>query len=233
MAAKAGGSGRFLLVLVAIAAAGGFALWQSTRRGGGTPVDAAVLPADTADFRGYVLGADSAPVTIVEYADYSCGHCASFAAVQFPDVRTRLIDAGRVRWVFRDFPLQNNPNSVTAAHAAACADEQGRYWEMQEAIFQAQGQWARPGNPSRALRDVARSVGLDLGAYGDCMDARRHEARIAASYQEGSRLGVNSTPTFLIGGRLYPGNQPYDRLRALADSLAPAAPQAPPVPATP
>lgn len=234
MAAKAGGSGRFLMVLVAIAAAGGLALWQSSRRGtAGTPVDAALLPADTAGFRGYVLGSDAAPVEIVEYADYTCPHCAAFSAVQFPDVRSRLVDAGRVRWVFRDFPLQNNPHSRTAAHAAACAADQGRFWEMQDAIFQAQAQWARPGNPTGAFRGMARALGLDVGAWNDCMDSQRHAGRIEASYLEGSRLGVNSTPTFLIGGKLYPGNQPYDRLRALADSLAPAAPPAPTAPATP
>jgi protein-disulfide isomerase len=230
MAAKSGGPGRFLLVLVGIAAAGGFALWQSSRRDtGGTAVDVSVLPADTAGFRGYVLGSADAPVEIVEYADYMCPHCGSFSAVQFPDVRTRLVDAGRVRWVFRDYPLQNNPHSRTAAHATACADDQGRFWEMQDAIFRAQAQWARAGNPTGAFRDMARGIGLDVGAYNDCMKSNRYAGRIEASYQEGNRIGVNSTPTFLIGGRLYPGNQPYDEIRALVDSLAPvaAAPAAP------
>lgn len=230
MAAKSGGPGRFLLLLVAIAAAGGLALWQSTRRStAGTPVDVTVQPADTAGFRGYVLGSPDAPVEIIEYADYTCPHCGSFSAVQFPDVRSRLVEPGRVRWVFRDYPLQGNPHSRTAAHAAACANDQGRFWEMQDAIFQAQARWARAGNPAGAFRDMARGLGLDVGAYDACTDSRRHAGRIEASYQEGGRLGVNSTPTFLIGGRLYPGNQPYDRIRALVDSLAPAAPP----PATP
>lgn len=235
MAAKSGGPGRFLLVLVAIAAAGGLALWQSTRRStAGTPVDVAVLPADTAGFRGYVLGSADAPVEIVEYADYTCPHCGSFSSVQFPDVRSRLVEPGRVRWVFRDYPLQNNPHSRTAAHAAACANDQGRFWEMQDAIFQAQGQWARSGNPTGAFRDMARGLGLDVGAYNDCMKSNRHAGRIDASYQEGNRIGVHSTPTFLIGGKLYAGNQPYDVIRALVDSLAPAAAApAAPAPATP
>ena len=232
MAAKSGGPGRFLLVLAAIAAAGGIALWQSTRRStAGTAVDVSGLPSDTAGFRGYVLGSADAPVEIVEYADYMCPHCGSFSAVQFPDVKARLVDAGRVRWVFRDFPLQNNPHSRTAAHAAACADDQGRFWEMHEAIFRAQAQWARPGSPLGAFRDMARNLGLDVGAYNDCMKSDRHAARIEASYREGSRLGVGSTPTFLIGGRLYAGNQPFDVISALVDSHAPVA--AAPAPATP
>jgi protein-disulfide isomerase len=231
MAAKLGGSGRFLVILVAIAAAGGFALWRNMQRStAGTPLDVTALPADTAAFRGYVLGSPDAPVEIVEYADYMCGHCASFSVVQFPDVRQRLVDAGRVRWVFRDYPLQGNPHSRTAAHAAACAADQGRYWEMQDAIFAGQTRWARPGNPTRAFEGMAESLGLDVAAWDDCMDSQRHASRIEASYQEGNRLGVNSTPTFLIGGKLYPGNQPYDRIRALVDSIAPVA-AAPTVPA--
>ncbi len=235
MAAKSGGPGRFLLVLAAIAAAGAIALWQSTRRStAGTAVDASALPADTAGFRGYVLGSADAPVEIVEYADYMCPHCGSFSAVQFPDVKARLIDAGRVRWVFRDFPLQNNPHSRTAAHAAACAADQGRFWEMHGEIFRLQAQWARPGSPLGAFRDMARGLGLDVGAYNECMKSDRHAARIEASYREGNRLGVGSTPTFLIGGRLYAGNQPFDVIRALVDSLAPvAAAPAAPAPATP
>jgi protein-disulfide isomerase len=198
MAAKSGGPGRFLLVLAAIAAAGGVALWQSTRRStAGTAVDVSVLPGDTAGFRGYVLGSADAPVEIVEYADYMCPHCGSFSAVQFPDVK-------------------------------------GRFWEMHEGIFRAQARWARPGSPVGAFRDMARGLGLDVGAWNDCMKSDRHAGRIEASYQEGNRLGVNSTPTFLIGGRLYAGNQPFDVIRALVDSLAPlAAAPAAPAPATP
>ena len=231
MAAASGGSGRFLLVLGAIAVAGGLALWQSTRRGDADAgVAVTVQPGDTAGFRGYVLGSADAPVEIVEYADYMCPHCGSFAAVQFPDVRSRLVEPGRVRWVFRDYPLPSNPHSVPAALAAACADDQGRFWEMQEAIFLGQPQWGHARNPTGAFRDMARGLGLDIGTWNDCMGSRRHAGRIEASYQEGNRLGVGSTPTFLIGGRLYAGNQPYDRIRALVDSLAPPEPSTAPAP---
>src|SRR5690606_3133072 len=121
------------------------------------------------------------------YADYQCPACAAFNLVQFPDVKSRLVDAGRVRWVFRDLPLDIHPNAPVAAHAAACAADQGRYWEMQDALFQAQAQWSRMGSPMRAFRDMAQRLGLDAGAWDDCMKSNRHAGRIAASEQEAGR----------------------------------------------
>lgn len=236
MAVKSGGSGRFLVILVAIAAAGGFALWQSTRRGdAGTPVAVPILPADTAGFRGYVLGSPDAPVEIVEYADYQCPACQVFEVLQFPDVKSRLIETGRVRWVYRDFPLDNiHPHARLAAHAAACAEEQGKYWEMHTRIYAAQPDWSRLANAGGAFRDLAGDAGLDGGRFRGCMSAGRYQGRIEASAREGVRLGVGSTPTLIIGGRRYEGAQPYDRIRALVDSIAPVATvPAAPAPATP
>ena len=225
MAAKAGGSGRFLLVLAAVALAGGAALYLSTRRSGGTgglPVDVAVQPGDTADFRGYVLGSDTAPVEIIEYADYQCPACNLFESVQFPDVKTRLVDAGRVRWVFRDYPLEMHPHARVAAHAAACADEQGKFWPMHDRIFATQSAWSRRGNAARAFLDMARAIGLDAARYEECMSSERFAGRIEASRQQAIAAGAGSTPSFVIGGRIYAGVISYDRIRALVDSLTPA-----------
>lgn len=220
MAAKSGGMGRFYAVLAAVLAVGGFLLWRSL--GGGPvsiPMDVTVMPEDTAGFAGYVLGNADAPVEIREYADYMCPHCQNFAMMQFPAVTRRLIDTGRVRWVFRDYPIQGNPHSRTAAHAAACADEQGRYWEMHTQLFAQQARWARETRPAGSFRDYAGALGLDLGRYDACMTGARYAGRIQASYEEGNAIGVNSTPTFLIGNRLYPGNMGSDEFQRIVDSL--------------
>lgn len=227
MPATAGGSGRFLLVLAAVALAGGAALWFSTRRAaapGGIPVDVAVQPSDTAGFRGYVLGSATAPVEVIEYADYQCPACNLFESVQFPDVKARLIDAGRVRWVFRDYPLEMHPHARVAAHAAACADEQGQFWPMHDRIFATQSAWSRRGSAAGAFADLAREVGLDAARYDECMSSAKFAGRIEGSRLQAIAAGASSTPTFVIGGRLYPGVMPSDRIRALVDSLAPVAP---------
>jgi protein-disulfide isomerase len=227
MAAKAGGSGRFLLVIIGVALAGAAALYFSTRRAaapGGIPVEVAVQPADTAGFRGYVLGSDSAPVEIIEYADYQCPACNLFESVQFPDVKSRLIDAGRVRWVFRDYPLEMHPHARVAAHAAACANEQGQFWPMHDRIFATQSEWSRRGSATGAFADLARQIGLDAARYEECMSSAKFAGRIEGSRLQAIAAGAGSTPSFVIGGRLYVGVQPFDRIRALVDSLAPATP---------
>ncbi|HEX6645036.1 MAG TPA: thioredoxin domain-containing protein [Gemmatimonadales bacterium] len=220
MAAAPGGMKGFYLALAAVAVIGaGILLYQVSKPAVSIPANVAVLPADTAGFRGYVLGSDSAPVTIVEYGDYQCPGCANFDIVTLPDVKQRLVDAGKVRFVYRDFPLDNiHQYARLAAHAAACADEQGKYWEVHSLIFQGQPDWANGGAEGR-FRSYAQAAGLDMARYGECMESARYAGRIQASYQEGVALGVGGTPMFLIGDRLYNGMS-YDEMRKIVDSIA-------------
>jgi protein-disulfide isomerase len=185
------------------------------------PADVTVLAADTAGFHGYLLGSDSARVEVVEYADYQCPACQLFESVQFPSIRQQLIDAGLLRWRYRDFPLAQHRNSRLAAHAAACAGDQGKYWEMHALLYERQPEWAETGSAAGRFREYARTVGLDGAKYDDCMATAKYAGRIQASLNEGTQLGVGSTPTFLIGGRLYPGVLTSDSLRSLVRALAP------------
>jgi len=216
---------RFYGVIGAVAVLGVAILgWQLSRRPVvSIPANVVVQPADTAGFRGYFLGSDSAPVEITQYADYQCPGCADYDIVTFPDVRTRLIQTGLVRWRYRDFPLSSiHPYARLADHAAACADEQGKFWQMHELLYQGQPDWAS-GGAEKQFRKYAGIVGLDVDKYDACMVSARYAGRIEASYQEGVALGVNGTPTFLIAGRLY-NAMSYDRLKALVDSLIAAKP---------
>jgi protein-disulfide isomerase len=213
---------RFYALFGVIAAIGiGLLLWQMNRSSTpAIPAKVAVQTSDTAGFRGYVTGSDSAAVEVVEFADYQCPACQQFATVEWPYVRDRLVQTGRVRWVFRDFPLSQHQWARLAAHAAACGNDQGKYWEFQEAIFATQPDWQFSRDAGKTFREQAQKVGLDVAAYEACMKSLKYAGRIQASAEEGIRLGVGSTPTFVIRGRLYPGLMPYDRLRALVDSLS-------------
>lgn len=213
----------FYATVGVIVAAGVGWIWVAVRGGGGTPTAAPVdeeAVAKAAGFPGYSLGSPDAPVTVIEYADFECPACAQFAVLTMHDVKERLVAAGRVRWQFRDFPLPGHRHSRLAHHAAACAAEQGRFWEMHDQLFYGQSTWAAERNPSGRFRDYARAVSLDLARYDECMESARYSARIEASVREGERLGVNSTPTFIVGNRRYPGFMAYDALRALIDSVA-------------
>jgi protein-disulfide isomerase len=215
---------RFYALFAVIAAAGvGFLLWQMNKSSTpAVPVQVTVQPADTAGFRGYVLGSDSAPVEIVEYADYQCPACQQFATVEWPYVRDRLVTPGRVRWVFKDFPLQQHQWARLAAHSAACANDQGKFWEYADAVFATQPDWSASRDAGKIFRAQVEKVGLNAATWDRCMSALKFAGRIQASAEQGVKAGVGSTPSFVIGGRIYAGVLPYDKIKALVDSLSPA-----------
>ncbi len=214
---------RFYLLLGGVALLGGVFLFVASRERPAPPAATPLVTAPSAvadGFRGFTLGSDSARVEIVEYGDFECPACASFAAVQMPTVREQLIATGKVRWRYRDFPLPSHRYSRTAAHAAHCAGEQGRFWEMHDQLF-FNHSWAQTGrNPSRLFRDMARAAGLDLAAYDACMDSQRYASRIEASRLEGEALGVNGTPSFFLNGRpLNLRSYGSDEFKRVADSV--------------
>jgi protein-disulfide isomerase len=223
MAANQAGMKRFYAVFGAVAVIGLGALAYLTTRPQtvSIPANVTVQPSDTSGFRGYLKGSPDAPVEITEFADYQCPFCQTFATLQMPTIEERLIKTGRLRWRYRDFPLQQHPFSRLAAHSAACADEQGKYWEQHSRIYEGQAEWASARDAGPVLRGYAQADGLDLGRYDACMKAGKYAGRIQASLNEGIQLGVNSTPTLLVGNRLYRGRFDSDAITKLVDSLAP------------
>jgi protein-disulfide isomerase len=185
------------------------------------PANVTVQASDTSGFRGYIKGSPNAPIEITEYADFQCPFCQTFATLQMPTIDERLIQTGRVRWRYRDFPLQQHPFSRLAAHSAACADEQGKYWQQHQRIYEGQSEWSEARDAGAIFRNYAKANGLDLGRYDACMKSGKYAGRIQASYNEGVQVGVNSTPTLLIGDRLYKGRFDSDAIIKMVDSLAP------------
>lgn len=218
---------RFYGLLGALAAVAAILIWKSSQSStagalaSASPPPVAFSAADSA-FRGYVLGNDSAPVEVVEYADFECPYCGQFSVVQFPEIQEQLIATGRLRWRFRDFPLPGHQWSRLASHAIACASEQGKAWEAIDVVFARSSSWARAGrNPSGLFRDLMRGIGIDGGRYDACMDSQRYAGRIELSRLEGLAKNVGGTPTFFANGveldsRRY-GNS--DAFKALVDSL--------------
>jgi len=223
MAANQAGMKRFYAVFGAVAVIGLGALAYLTTRSQtvSIPANVTIQPSDTSGFRGYLKGSPDAPVEITEFADYQCPFCQTFATLQMPTIEERLIKTGRLRWRYRDFPLQQHPFSRLAAHSAACADEQGKYWEQHNRIYEGQAEWAAARDAGTLFRRYAQADGLDLGRYDACMKAGKYAGRIQASLDEGIQAGVNSTPTLLVGNRLYRGRFDSDAITKLVDSLAP------------
>ena len=194
---------RFYVVLAGVAVVLAVGTFTMLKSGGGAPAAATVAPPTVADdgFRGYTQGSSDAPVEITEYLDFECPVCASFAVIQMPTIKEQLINTGKVRWRFRDFPLPIHRYSRFSAHAAQCAGAQGRYFEMQDQLF-LNHQWAQTGkDPSKLFRELAKTAGVDVTAYDQCMEAGRFAQRIEFSRQEGDQKLVDGTPTFYLNGK--------------------------------
>ncbi len=172
--------------------------------------------------KGVVVGPDSAKVEITEFSDFECPYCARFAILTMPDVRQRLLPTGLVKWRYMNFPLEIHANSPWAHLAAACALEQGKFWQMHDELYLRQNDWAAERNPLRQFVEYAGRIGLNTTAFGQCMTARRPWAEIQAEKCEGIRLGVDGTPTFFLNGRKLPDIPAYDDLKRIVDSVTAA-----------
>lgn len=224
---------RFYVVLTVLAVVLAATVFALLRGGSGASAAAVGPPPTVADdgFRGYTLGQGSAPVEIVEYLDFECPVCATFATIQMPTIKEQLINTGKVRWRFRDYPLPIHKYSRFSAHAAQCAGAQGKYFEMSDQLFQ-HHQWSQTGrDPSSLFRELAQNAGLDVTAYDACMKAGRFAQRIEYSRQEGDSLLVDGTPTFFANGKkLFTGLRRLpssDDFKALADSVIAHSPRQP------
>jgi protein-disulfide isomerase len=119
------------------------------------------------------------------------------------------IDTGKVRYIFRDFPLSFHPNAQKAAEAAHCAGEQGAYWAMHDKLFSAQSAWSGLAEVSDTFAGYAGEMGLDVAAFRACLESGKFAAQIAQEVREGQAAGVGGTPSFLLNGQLMVGAYPY------------------------
>lgn len=216
---KKGRSSQFFIVLAVVAAAGiGLLAWLATRPKGQVVQFDSTLPAVVSE--GYVMGNPAAPVEVVEFADFECPSCERFATLTEPDVRERLIRQGTIRYRFIDFPLSMHRNTWNASRAAACANEQGRFWEMHDAIFNAQDRWnsEATGRPDPVLRSLAEGIGLNMQQYDACIVNPTTQAKVQAHLRLGERAQISATPSFVIGGKLISGAMTYDEFKARVDS---------------
>jgi protein-disulfide isomerase len=210
----------FYLALIIVAVAGVGALTWMSRRPAVTDISPFDSTLPKVQSNGYVMGSPSAPVEVIEFGDFECPSCARFSTLTEPDVRSHLIDKGIVRLRFIDFPLSMHRNTWPASRAAACADEQGKFWEMHDALFQTQDEWngEATDNPNPFFKKLAAQIGLNQGPFDQCVDSKKTQAKIQAHEQLAIEQHIRATPSFIIGGKLIEGPQPYDVFKALVDS---------------
>lgn len=149
--------------------------------------------------QGVTKGDEDAPVTIVEFGDYQCPGCGSFALSIKPQVELQYVQTGKAKFIFYDLPLiQIHPNAFLAARAGRCAGDQDRFWEYHDALFRNQPIWAGDGQPLGQFLDYGEEVGLDAEAFEACVRSDRHADVISANMRLATELGVSGTPTIMI-----------------------------------
>ena len=169
-----------------------------------------------------VMGSADAPVTIVEYASLTCIHCANFHKKTFPEIKKRYIDTGKVRFIFREFPL-DPPNGPPLASAgfmiARCAPGDG-YFDLLDILFDKMEVWLTSRNPAAALFGLVKQAGFTQDSFNACLTNQKlldgvNEVKTRA-YRD---FGVNSTPTFFINGKMERGALSIDEMAAIIDPL--------------
>jgi protein-disulfide isomerase len=149
--------------------------------------------------RSSVRGDPRARTVVIEFTDFQCPFCGRHARETFPAIQKEFVDTGKIRWAVRQFPLDIHPAAYDAAKAASCAGEQQRYWPMHERLFAIQNELALP-----TIATAAEDIGLVRSQFDVCMNAPART--VEADKAEARRLGVISTPTFLVGSLDADGN---------------------------
>ena len=169
-----------------------------------------------------MLGDSNAPITILEWGDYQCTFCYKFHQNTLDIINEDFIKTGKVKLVFKDFPL-NGPDSVLAAEASYCAEDQGKYWQYHDEIYK---NWKgeRTGWITRdSLDTFATTVGLNLDEFNSCLDNGKYKSRVSMLHEFGKEIGIDATPSFLVfnGENIIKirGNQPLEVFLKTFDEL--------------
>jgi protein-disulfide isomerase len=165
-----------------VVAAGLLLFIQLTQVGAGSVMD-----------DGRIRGSADAPITMIEYSDFTCGYCAKFFQETWPRLQAKYVDTGKVRFIYRDYPRSDQGVGVEAAVAARCAGAQGRYWLMHDRLFSERGRL-----DSGLFKGYAKMIGLDQTVFSKCFDERQYLESIFQDRNEANRWGFHGTPGFIL-----------------------------------
>lgn len=206
-------------ILIAILLIGGIVLFT----GKGNPTGSAVINNPGSAVAGAkvsvsidddpMLGDKNAPVTIIEFSDYQCPYCGRFWSDTLPQIEKEYINTGKVRLVFRDFPLSMHPNALPAALASECVHEKGgdkAYYKYHDKLFANQVSLTDAN-----LKAWAKELGYDITS---CLDSKKYLSEVNKDQQDGSAAGVTGTPAFFINGQKLVGAQPFSAFKQLIDA---------------
>jgi len=222
------GVGVLMVLLVAAVWTGGFGL-----RGGEESAGQQTQPTAAAPDRVKVsidddpmIGNKDAKVTVIEFSDFQCPFCRRYFTQTFEQVKKNYIDTNKIRYVYRDYPLPFHPAALPYAEAADCANEQGKFWEFHDMIYNEQNKQGAATIEylgADAVKKMAMGLGLDAAKFNSCFDSEKYKDEVNKDLAAGSTAGVSGTPTFFIGNDKkgyvsLVGAQPYAAFQAAIDA---------------
>jgi len=170
-----------------------------------------------------IKGDPKAPITIIEFSDYQCPFCRRFHQEVLPSIENEYISKGKVRYVFRDYPLSFHQQALPAALAASCAADQGKYWEVNDFLFE---------NPTKLdipnVLDSAKGLGLKYDEFEKCINEKKYEPEIQKDIEDAKKYGISGTPSFFVGkteegnemtASYIRGAQPFEAFKSRIDKL--------------
>jgi protein-disulfide isomerase len=173
-----------------------------------------------------IIGNPNAPITIIEFSDFQCPFCARFHIQTLPAIMNEYVNDGKVKLVFRDFPIQSiHPNALPASIAAECANEQGKFKEMHDILFEKQNEWSKKNTDNVIIlfNQYALKLGLEEGKFNSCLKNGKYIEEIQKDLDDGRTYGISGTPGFFIGNDQIgfielKGAQPFENFKKVIDS---------------
>lgn len=188
--------------------------YNTANIGSGAPKDGGAISVSADDDA--FMGPKNAKVVLIEFSDFQCPFCRRFWKETLPNIKKDFIDTGKIKFVYRDFPLNFHPAALPSAQGSECARDQGKYWEFHDKIFQEQDLKGE-GTITFTAIDIKRwasEIGLDTGKFNGCFDSEKYASEVEKDYNDGVRYGVSGTPTVFVNGKGIVGAQPFEAFKA-------------------
>jgi protein-disulfide isomerase len=176
--------------------------------------DPIVVAAD----RGRIIGDSTARTWVVIASDFQCPYCKDWHDNSYRQLVNEYVRTGKIRVAYLHFPLNQHRNAVPTANASMCASAQNKFWAYHDGLFASVSRWGQMDNPRPVLDSIARAVGADMTAWSQCYESERMLPLIMADRDRAASGGVQSTPSFLVGGQVIAGAVPFESMRPLIDS---------------
>ncbi len=165
------------------------------------------------------LGDPDAPITLIEFSDYQCPYCQRFYSTVLPEIKANYIDTGKVKFVYRDFPISSHVNALPAAIAAECAGEQDNYWSMHDKLFTNYASWVALPEVGSVFKQYAAEIDLDADSFASCFDNKDVEDEINGDLKDAIGYSVTATPTLFVNGQKVVGAQPFPVFQGIFDKI--------------